>query len=79
MRKVIDALWDCHETGQIMHRDVKPENIVINLDRNGQIFDLKLIDLGLACDVLDCLSYLTFDFGTIGYIAPEVIEMRVCK
>ena len=41
--KLLEALDYCHSHG-IMHRDVKPLNIVINQDEH----DLRLIDWGLA-------------------------------
>jgi len=36
-----------------MHRDIKPDNILINIDKYGKIQDLKLIDFGVACKISD--------------------------
>ena len=41
--KVLEALEACHSKG-IMHRDVKPQNIIIDHEKKS----LKLIDWGLA-------------------------------
>lgn len=41
--KILEALDFCHSHG-IMHRDVKPLNVVINHENR----DLRLIDFGLA-------------------------------
>jgi casein kinase II subunit alpha len=42
MRRLLRALRDCHARG-VMHRDVKPENVIVNVDD----LRLLLIDFGL--------------------------------
>ncbi|EQC26755.1 serine/threonine protein kinase, partial [Saprolegnia diclina VS20] len=64
---IANALLDLH-TMQILHRDVKSDNILLSVD--GRVL---LSDLGVAREVLD-LSTLTNGVGTPYWIAPEVFE-----
>lgn len=70
-RELLDALAHIHARG-ILHRDVKPGNILIDGDGSA-----KLIDFGIA-QPLDATSLTRTGLilGTERYAAPEVMEGR---
>jgi serine/threonine-protein kinase len=66
VRQIASALDAAHEAG-ITHRDVKPENIIINRDDFAY-----LVDFGIANAVTDeKLTQLGTAVGTYAYMAPE--------
>jgi serine/threonine kinase PknH len=66
VRQVASALDAAHEGG-VMHRDVKPENILINRDDFAY-----LVDFGIANAASDeKLTELGTAVGTYAYMAPE--------
>ncbi|PRC41636.1 serine/threonine protein kinase, partial [Mycobacterium sp. ITM-2017-0098] len=66
VRQIAAALDAAHQAG-IMHRDVKPENILINRDDFAY-----LVDFGIANAVTDeALTELGTAVGTYAYMAPE--------
>lgn len=66
-RAILDALAYLALKG-VMHRDLKPDNIL--LDKGDKI---KIVDFGLAT-FIDVEDYLFKKCGTPGYIAPEVFK-----
>ena len=68
--KIVDGLHHCHVTQKIMHRDLKLENILVNVDKNNKISSLKIADFGLACKI-NTLESDRYFCGTVDFMAPE--------
>eukprot|EP00897_Mesotaenium_endlicherianum_P009954 jgi/Mesen1/8988/ME000056S08396 len=74
-RQVAEALHYCHGN-EILHRDVKPENILIaDSSRRGGPLNVKLADFGLATEVRrgGCTQGVA---GSKYYQAPEVLSNK---
>ena len=69
IHKVCTALFYLHSYG-IIHRDLKPENILMTDDTDNA--DVKLFDFGLS-KILGPTDKCSEPFGTISYVAPEVL------
>jgi hypothetical protein len=70
-RQVLSALEYAHER-RLLHRDIKPGNILIGPD-----LDVKLVDFGLAKRLVDCAftSHTTSGMpGTPLFMAPELLN-----
>jgi len=65
MRGLFQAINHCHAQG-VVHRDIKPDNIMITADNT-----VRLIDFGLS--VAASKRNLTEIAGTPYYMAPEVL------
>jgi eukaryotic-like serine/threonine-protein kinase len=70
MEPVLDALAAAHRAG-IVHRDVKPENVLLAND--GRV---KVADFGLARAVSTATASSSTGvlLGTVAYLAPEQVE-----
>jgi eukaryotic-like serine/threonine-protein kinase len=71
MEPVLGALAAAHRAG-IVHRDVKPENVILTDD--GRI---KVADFGLARAVTAPMTGNGQLIGTVAYLAPELVSRGV--
>ena len=66
---VLDALAAAHRQN-LVHRDVKPENVLLDEDKRP-----RLADFGLARAVTEVTSTSTGTLlGTVAYLAPELVQ-----
>ncbi|CAF1265744.1 unnamed protein product [Adineta ricciae] len=68
IRDVAEALIYIHAK-KIVHRDVKPENLLVMHRKDGRI-TIKLTDFGLALQITDTIKTVC---GTPTYVAPEIL------
>ena len=65
-KQILDAMMYLHKM-RIMHRDLKPQNIL--LEKGG----IKLCDFGFAKEMSASTNFLRSIKGTPLYIAPEIL------
>uniref|UniRef100_A0A0N5ATB4 Serine/threonine-protein kinase PLK n=1 Tax=Syphacia muris TaxID=451379 RepID=A0A0N5ATB4_9BILA len=69
LQQIVDAVIYLHETAGILHRDLKPGNVLIN-----EYDQVKLGDFGLAMRIVDMPLASLSVCGTPNYISPQVLN-----
>ncbi|CAN7993033.1 unnamed protein product, partial [Ixodes hexagonus] len=67
LRQILEGILFCHQR-RVLHRDLKPQNLLI--DQNGNI---KVADFGLARAFGIPIRVYTHEIVTLWYRAPEVL------
>lgn len=68
---LLKALHYCHDVVKVIHKDIKPDNIMIGFDK-----EAVLIDFGMASVFKGSSSrLLNLKVGTYLYFAPEMFEI----
>ena len=78
IKKITKALKYCHQHNTV-HLDVKPHNVLINVNDRGKITDIRLADFGLAVSMSEGVGdspagTCRIVCGTKGYMAPEMLD-----
>ena len=58
---------------KITHRDLKPDNIMCQVDQSSEELTVKLTDFGFAC-FFDPNQKMDLNLGTPMYMAPELVN-----
>jgi hypothetical protein len=75
MRQVASALTEAHGLG-LIHRDIKPGNVILVAERGGTPDIAKVVDFGLVKELDKGARAVHEDnlAGTLHYLAPEIIS-----
>jgi serine/threonine protein kinase len=68
LKDMLKALHYCHNITKVFHRDIKPDNIMINHNN-----EAILIDFGVSALKGDD-DFLQTKMGTLLYFAPEMFQ-----
>lgn len=66
-RQIVSAIQSCHQVN-ILHRDLKPHNILISADKNCKVVDFGISRINTMSDLTKTGTIL----GTPEYMAPEL-------
>ena len=77
-REIVKAVDYCHKEAKLIHYDIKPNNILLSLDPKNkkQIVRVKIADFGLSRGIDEKLVGGANQFGSLLYMAPEMMELN---
>jgi serine/threonine protein kinase len=70
-RQLISAVWYCHEVLNIFHRDIKPDNILIDEDDNIKLTDFGVSEVGKSKKLKHSNDHIYGNAGSHCYFCPE--------
>lgn len=70
---ILDSVKYLHEKN-IMHRDIRPENILFRKNHDKADFKTVLCEFSLSC--FNVPPYLIARCGSLKYVAPEIINLK---
>ncbi|KAA6385551.1 MAG: hypothetical protein EZS28_018921 [Streblomastix strix] len=72
MKQIVQGLNEFH-LAELIHRDIKCENILLHCPRGSQRVYVKISDFGLA-KKQDLDNQEKYQAGTLNYMAPEIFQ-----
>ena len=71
-KQLVSALYACHEEAKVIHRDIKPDNMVLN-----NMKELVLVDFGLSKKFEGEDDHVKTIAGSCLYFAPEIVASGI--
>ena len=73
LRQVLNGLEHLHRKLRVVHRDVKPSNLLVSR-RPGGSANVKLSDFGVSSELTNSVAVCSSWVGTVTYMSPERIS-----